>query len=154
MVYKNDFDYHCRYHHVYCDNYFSSVDLCCDLERTGLNLCGTLRQNRKGFPEQFLKHCKNNGKFGNRGDTLIVQCANLTISLLWQDNEAVKLISNMSDPTITTNSVKRTQKDGTKITLNCPDVVIDYNRYMGGVDWNDQLRGYYYLRLKSRKIYK
>ena len=29
-----------------------------------------------------------------------------------------------------------------------------YNTYMGGVDHNDQLRGYYNVRLKCRKFYK
>ena len=29
-----------------------------------------------------------------------------------------------------------------------------YNKYMGGVDKNDQLREYYHVRLKSRKYYK
>ena len=28
------------------------------------------------------------------------------------------------------------------------------NKYMGGVDHNDQLRGYYHVRLKCRKYYK
>ena len=28
------------------------------------------------------------------------------------------------------------------------------NKYMGGVDKNDQLREYYHVRLKSRKYYK
>ena len=29
-----------------------------------------------------------------------------------------------------------------------------YNTNMGGVDHNDQLRGYYHVRLKCRKFYK
>ena len=54
----------------------------------------------------------------------------------------------MSDPTSNTNTVKRTQKDGTKISVPCPKVIKDYNINMGGVDYNNQLRGYYSLRLK------
>ena len=29
-----------------------------------------------------------------------------------------------------------------------------YNKFMGGVDHNDQLRGYYNVRMKCRKFYK
>ena len=29
-----------------------------------------------------------------------------------------------------------------------------YNRFMGGVDMADQLRGYYHVRMKCRKFYK
>ena len=32
--------------------------------------------------------------------------------------------------------------------------IISYNKWMGGVDRGDQLRQYYQLRLKSRKVYK
>ena len=38
--------------------------------------------------------------------------------------------------------------------MNCPQSVSLYNKYMGGVDHNDQLRGYYHVRLKCRKYYK
>ena len=37
------------YHHVYFDNFFSSVDLALDLFRLGLYSCVTLRINHKGF---------------------------------------------------------------------------------------------------------
>ena len=42
-----------RYHHIYFDNFFSSVDLLLDLLKLGLYGCGTLRSNRKGFPEDL-----------------------------------------------------------------------------------------------------
>ena len=59
----------------------------------------------------------------------------------------------MCDPTKTT-SVTRTLKNNTKITVPCPLAVRNYNRFMGGVGYSDQLRKYYHFRLKSRKFYK
>jgi len=50
--------------------------------------------------------------------------------------------------------VKRRQKDGKKIDVSCPTAIIKYNRFMGGVDRNDQLRSYYHVHLKCRKYYK
>ena len=48
----------------------------------------------------------------------------------------------------------RRQRDGTQISVLCPESIILYNKYMGGVDRGDQLRGYYSCRMKSRKFYK
>ena len=50
--------------------------------------------------------------------------------------------------------VQRKKKDGTSATFNCPSSLVKYNQYMGGVDRNDQLRGYYHIQLKCRKYYK
>ena len=50
--------------------------------------------------------------------------------------------------------VLRRQLDGTRIPVPCPESIISYNKYMGGVDRGDQLRGYYSCRTKSRKFYK
>ena len=36
--------------------------------------------------------------------------------------------------------------------ISCPENVNLYNRFMGGVDMADQLRGYYHVRMKCRKV--
>lgn len=85
-----------RYHHVYFDNFFSSVDLLLDLLKVGLYGCGTLRSNRKGFPED-LKPLLKKG-LGERGEYKVRQHKQLTVSL-WQDNRPVVVISTNSNPT-------------------------------------------------------
>ena len=49
-------------------------------------------------------------------------------------------------------TVTRKLRDGTSVT--CPAPVIAYNKFMGGVDRNEQLRQYYHVRLRGRKYYK
>ena len=49
-------------------------------------------------------------------------------------------------------TVQRKQKNGFKITVSCPLNII-YNQFVG-VDFNDQLRKYNTIQLKSRKVYK
>ena len=51
-------------------------------------------------------------------------------------------------------TVKRKQKDGSSVEVPCPASIISYNKFMGGVDRGDQLRGYYRCRSRSRKFYK
>ncbi len=53
-----------------------------------------------------------------------------------------------------TGTVLRRQKDGSRKEVSCPVAVVDYNKYMGGVDRGDQLRGYYQSNFKSRKFYR
>ena len=63
------------------------------------------------------------------------------------------MLSTLSSPNDSV-TVERRKKDGTRITVNCPSSIKLYNQYMGGVDKGDQLRGYYRVRLKTKKNYK
>ena len=53
-----------------------------------------------------------------------------------------------------TPTVMRKQKGGRWINISCHQAVKIYNRFMGGIDKSDQLRGYYKVSLKSIKNYK
>ena len=73
----------------------------------------------------------------------------------WQDTKPVVVTAPNSDPKVT-DTVQRKQKDGSRTEISSPTSIsfIIYNKYMGGVDFADQLRGCYYVRLKCRKYYK
>ena len=71
----------------------------------------------------------------------------------WKDTKVVTVMSTNTQPSAI-GTVLRRQRDGSCIPVPCPESIIDYNRYMGGVDRGDQLRGYYKCRMKSRKFYK
>ena len=47
-------------HHVYFDNFFTSLDLVVDLEKDGIYSCGTARKDRKGFPPELKKPALSN----------------------------------------------------------------------------------------------
>ena len=87
-----------------------------------------------------------------RGDTLTVQSDNVTASA-WLDRKVVNTMATGCDGT-ETGVVLRTQKDGSRLEVSCPRSCVEYNKYMGGVDRGDQLRGYYQYHLKNRKFYK
>lgn len=137
-------------HYVYFDNYFSSIPLLLSLSQNGLYGCGTMNSNRKGFPTQFLPKLKKGLK--NRGDSEMLQNHGITV-YLWQDTKPVLVINNNTQPTDKTQ-VNRKKRDGSTISIDCPLAVKLYNKDMGGVDLNDQMRNYYKFHLKSRKFYK
>ncbi len=75
------------------------------------------------------------------------------IASAWLDRKTVNVMATGCDPTMT-GTVLRRQKDGSRKEVSCPVAVVDYNKYMGGVDRGDQLRGYYQSNFKSRKFYR
>ena len=86
---------------------------------------------------------------GERGKAEVRQ--NLTVSV-WQDSKPVTILATNADPT-KSESVQRKTKDGTRMNVPSLQSIVLYNMFMGGVDHNDQLRGYYHLCLKGRKFY-
>ena len=132
------------------DNFFSGIPLFQRLLDDGIYATGTLRLNRKSFPDD-LKSVAKKG-LASRGDMEFRQDGNL-VATVWQDTKPVTILSTQHDPAITT-TVKRKKGDGSTVDVTCPQAIVDYNAHMGGVDLGDQYRKYYQVRMKSRKFYK
>ena len=94
-------------YHVYCDNFFSGVDLFADLQTEGIYACGTLRSNRLHFPDNMKSVAKKGLK--NRGDSITQQAGKLVT--VWQDNKPVSVLSTNAQAT-PQHTVQRPQKDG------------------------------------------
>ena len=45
----------------------------------------------------------------------------------------------------------QSKQDGSRVSVQCTDAVILYNKYMAGVDREDKLRQYYHVRTKCTK---
>ena len=102
------------YHHVYFDNYFTSMSLLVDLLKLDVYGCVTMRVNRKGSPDGLQAVAKKG--FTERGQSKTWQSGNFTVSV-WQDSKPVLVAASNSDP-LANLSVTRKQKDGTRITGN------------------------------------
>ena len=112
-----------------------------------------LLANRKGFLNE-LKEVIRKG-LSERGESETRHCTfdtNLTVSV-WQDTKPVTTCSTCCQ-SVPLDVVQRKLKNGCRKTFPCPHSITTYNKYMGGVDRNDQLREYYHVRLKSHKYYK
>ena len=128
-------------HHVFCDNFFTSVSLAEDLLNYNIYLCGNTRANRKDFPKELaannpqVKCLKQTKSLFRRREDLV--------ATVWKDKRFVHFLSTQSNPT-GEETVNRKQRDGTIIQV--PSVP--------GVDLHDQLRGYYAIGTKSRKWWR
>ena len=130
--------------------FFPSVALYRTLLLENIYCTGTLRANRREF-SPALKDAAKRG-LGCRGDNVMRQGGNIVVTV-WQDKRPVLHISSGHNPANTT-SFRRRKGDGSTADVNCPTAIVDYNRYMGGVDKGDKLRKYYNPCMKSCKSYK
>ena len=80
------------------------------------------------------------------------QDENVSVTV-WQDIRPVTFMSSGHNPDHT-RSVHRKKVDGSRVEVDCPEHIVDYNKFMAGVDKRDQYRGYYHIRMKSCKCYK
>ncbi|XP_022163631.1 piggyBac transposable element-derived protein 2-like isoform X2 [Myzus persicae] len=116
-------------------------------------ILGTVRINR-------LPNCplpdKNGEKKMKRGESIeyITSYESTPISAVtWKDNKAVKLLSTYcgENPKSKMTRFDRSKKTNTEI--DCPMLISEYNKHMGGVDLLDSHIGRYKIRFRSRKWY-
>ena len=116
-------------HHLYFDNYYTSLAVIADLAVKHFSACGTLRVNRKEVPQAVQKAKLKAGMisvFVRQNDVLYIS---------WFDKRQVKLATNLHDePMFTKQLSGRTANH----LLQKPVAIELYTRFMGGVDRADQ----------------
>ncbi|XP_060870286.1 piggyBac transposable element-derived protein 3-like [Metopolophium dirhodum] len=140
-------------HRIYFDNFYTSIPLASYLYQNGILCLGTVRKDRlpnnKIPNDQIIKKDER----GKSYEYLTVY-ENTPMSVTsWKDNRQVNLLSTYcgSLPMLTANRFDKKLKK--KINIDCPTVIKEYNRFMGGVDLLDSLIGRYKVRMRSRKWY-
>ncbi|CAG5057771.1 unnamed protein product [Parnassius apollo] len=111
---------------VYTDNYYNSVELTRKMSANETYLCGTLQSTRKGNPKVVTSAKLKKGKMIWRRKGEVAVCK-------WKDKRDVLTISNMHNPEMITI---RNRRNLLKLK---PNIVVDYNNGMGGVDHSDQM---------------
>ncbi|CAK1591112.1 unnamed protein product [Parnassius mnemosyne] len=134
-------DYLNKGYKVYTDNYYNSVELTRKMSANKTYLCGTLQSTRKGNPKVVTSAKLKKGEMIWRRKGEVAVCK-------WKDKRDVLTISNMHNPEMITIRNRRNQ-----LKLK-PNIVVDYNNGMGGVDHSDQMISYYESMKKTKYWYK
>ncbi|XP_068115074.1 piggyBac transposable element-derived protein 4-like [Hyperolius riggenbachi] len=126
---------------VTTDNFYSSPELFEILIKHRTDAYGSVRPNRREMPTSFGKQKLK------PGDIAAWQKGKM-LALRWQDKKDVCLLSMVHD----TSTVPTRTRGGKEIQK--PQVVVDYNQTMGGVDRADQAVTFYPAVRKQQKYYK
>lgn len=140
-------------HHLnlkcFFDNYFTSVLLLRELKEIGILATGTIRSNRllgcklKGEKEMKREERGTmDSKVTEEGDVVLVR---------WKDNNLVNVASTQCGVGDTGLARRWSASRKEYIDIECPQSIIEYNRYMGGVDKLDFVMSLYPLRSKTTK---
>lgn len=144
-------------HHLYTDNFYTSVDLYQYLFENSIYACGTIKGSRKNFPKEILFE----GTRGLARGTYQWRMCGPLLAVGWLDNKAVYFLSTIHPPEFPRRAnaearvVRRrgAGEGGESGDVPCPPLLKDYNNYMGGVDQADQMLRYYTCIRKTVKWY-
>ena len=126
------------------DNFSSSVSLVEDLLKNKILATCTVRSNRRELPILATvseKMEKGQSKWLTRNNVGYVK---------WMDTKVVHVLSTAFCSSNTQNA-KRVQKDGSSVSVTCPQPIVEYTKRMGGVDRFDRNRTMYSVSHKSKR---
>lgn len=143
---------------VVMDNYYSSPELYVKLHRKQLYALGTIRTNRKHFPQSVVytpKRAKAAGLVRGGVDWRMGSFDNdgRLLAAMYLDNKPVHFLSTYHGaPTSGGKTTMRYDKRaGGKIPVFCPDFKTMYDYSKGGVDRFDQMASYLPIYLTTKR---
>ncbi|CAH1977177.1 unnamed protein product, partial [Acanthoscelides obtectus] len=142
-----------KYHFLFFDNWLTSLKLLTTLYKDGIYSLGAVRKDIiHGLTFSSDNIMKKKGRGTYEEDEATIEDVKI-FALKWFDNKSVCLASTFyrSHPIDTVERFVRKEK--TKINIQRPNMVKEYNLFMGGVDLLDGLISYYRITLRSRKWY-
>lgn len=128
-------------HHIYMDNYYNSYALAKILLDRKTHCTGTLRSRRKNNPKEV-----QSAKL-KKGET-VARYANGIMIGKWRDKREVLYISTEFENNMVDSENRR------KEIKSKPWPLVNYNKYMSGVDRQDQMLSYYLSERKTLRWYK
>lgn len=152
-----------RNHIIFVDKFYTSVSLALSLYKRETYICGSFNTGRHHWPAD-LKESKTKKKKEdkvrslNRGEYLTRQTKDgKMVATVWRDKKHVYNLNTYYDPFTNQreDKVKRRQRDEEgkwrNMELACPKAIVEFNKYMGGVDRHDHLRSSYSLQRTSTR---
>ncbi|KAL0895498.1 hypothetical protein ABMA27_011608 [Loxostege sticticalis] len=126
---------------LFMDNWYNSPALARFLKLNGTDCVGTLRSCCHDVPALIYRAPLQQGQMIARhsGDVMV---------LSWQDRSRVTMISTCHGSATALPTVASASKPTSRPVPHKPQVVLDYNKFMGGVDLKDQMLEPYLLERK------
>ncbi|XP_063068727.1 piggyBac transposable element-derived protein 4-like [Engraulis encrasicolus] len=138
---------------IYVDNFYTSAKLFLHLHSIGFAACGTIRENRLGFPRTTVnalpkRAARVDMRWKRNGPLLFVK---------WRDTRDVTMCSTLHKAFADNTCTRRVKDQRTGVwstrRFTIPEPVRAYNKYMGGVDLSDALIKYFTVTQKTKRWY-
>lgn len=133
----------------YMDNLFTGYELLRHLQQRGYFATGTMRENR--VPKQAKIESKKAMKKMRRGSYSSSVSDEGIIVAHWMDNSVVTLASQKFGVQPISTAERFCRKERKRIQVPQPNLVKEYNRYMGGVDRMDENISKYRIGIRGKK---
>ena len=145
------------WHVVVTDRFYTSVKLALQLLHRHVYTAGTVMTNRMGLSKFVCESKKIKPKDRARGDVIAAVAKDYPsmTMLSWMDSKPVFFLCTGGSRQLL--QISRRLRGGEKVSVPAPSCVVDYQRWMGGVDIHDQLRLQRYsiqLAFVFKKYYK
>ena len=121
---------------LFFDNLFTPIPLIDHLKQSNIGATGTIRVNRTGKTLLLDPSCmkkKARGTYCHAKDN-----DSGCILVCWNDNSVVTLASNCYGVNPVRSASRSSNAEKKRISIDQPDVVYQYNQFMGGVDRLDE----------------
>lgn len=129
-------------HHIFQGNFYNSVRLAQTLLDRNVRVCSTVRANRG-----ILRDPEGEGKCLNKGQSLFWRKGDVIVPMR-KDKRLVRMISTIHDATIVNTGMKNRK---TSMEIKKPNAVVQYSKFMKGIDRADQYLSYYAVLRKTVK---
>lgn len=138
---------------LYCDNYYTSIPLFSYMAKDGIFMLGTIRRNRI-LNSKLTNEKEFTKKSRGTSEEYVGNFEGIDLSTVaWKDNKVVTMLSSCFGELPFHDAKRFDRKNKQVITIPCPNVIIEYNKHMGGVDMLDSHIGRYKIPIRSRKWY-
>ena len=142
-----------KWYKLFCDNWYTGVDLFKTLHDQGIGCLGTVRANRlskiKMTSDQVMR---KNGRGSVELWTTFYDGVELR-AIKWFDNRGVTLLSTYESVNPVSNVSRFDRKANKRVNVVCPSIVTTYNMFMGGVDLLDGFLSLHRISIRSKKWY-
>lgn len=137
-------------HIIFADSYYTSIELARKLEGKGIAICGSISKKRKELPEIDYDKIE---KYETKIFSMRMKKSDLSI-IIWRDNKILRLITNIYETNTTTDVVRTDYINNITREVKMPSPILEYNKFMGGVDLSDQFCSYIETEKKTCKWWK